>query len=78
MDDIYQALINRVVLTFSAVVAWFDRRVVNDTGVNGTGAVPRITGYVLKFHETGKLPNYALGIAVGVIVLAVVAFAKVA
>jgi NADH-quinone oxidoreductase subunit L len=78
MDDIYQALINGVVLTVSAVVAWFDRRVVNDTGVNGTGAVPRITGYVLKFHETGKLPNYALGIAVGVIVLAVVAFAKVA
>jgi NADH-quinone oxidoreductase subunit L len=78
MDDIYQALINRVVLAFSAVVAWFDRRVVNDTGVNGTGAVPRITGYVLKFTETGKLPNYALGIAVGVIVLAVVAFSLAA
>jgi NADH-quinone oxidoreductase subunit L len=78
MDDIYQALINRVVLTFSAVVAWFDRRVVNDTGVNGTGAVPRITGYVLKFTETGKLPNYALGIAIGVIVLAVVAFSLTA
>ena len=78
MDDIYQALINGVVLTFSAVVAWFDRRVVNDTGVNGTGAVPRITGYVLKFTETGKLPNYALGIAVGVIVLAVVAFSLAA
>jgi NADH-quinone oxidoreductase subunit L len=78
MDDIYQALINRVVLAFSAVVAWFDRNVVNDTGVDGTAAVPRITGYVLKFHETGKLPNYALGIAVGVIVLAVVAFSLTA
>jgi NADH-quinone oxidoreductase subunit L len=78
MDDIYQALINRVVLTFSAVVAWFDRRVVNDTGVNGTGAVPRVTAYFLKFTETGKLPNYALGIAVGVIVLAVVAFSLTA
>ncbi len=78
MDDIYQTLINRVVLTFSAVVALFDRVVVNDTGVNGTGAVPRITGYVLKFHETGKLPNYALGMAVGVIVLAVVAFSLAA
>jgi tetrahydromethanopterin S-methyltransferase subunit B len=33
---------------------------------------------VLKFHETGKLPNYALGIAVGVIVLAVVAFSLAA
>jgi len=74
MDDVYQALINGVVLAFSAVVAWFDRNVVNDTGVDGAGYVPRITGYVLKFHETGKLPNYALGIAVGVIVLAVVAF----
>jgi NADH-quinone oxidoreductase subunit L len=78
MDDIYQALINGVVLGFSAVVAWFDRIVVNDKGVNGTAAVPRITGYVLKFHETGKLPNYALGIAVGVIVLAVVAFSLAA
>jgi NADH-quinone oxidoreductase subunit L len=78
MDDLYQALINGVVLTFSAVVAWFDRAVVNDTGVNGTGAVPRFTGYVLKFHETGKLPNYALGIAVGVIVLAVVALSMAA
>jgi NADH-quinone oxidoreductase subunit L len=78
MDDIYQALINRVVLAFSAVVAWFDRNVVNDTGVDGAGYVPRITGYVLKFHETGKLPNYALGIAVGVVVLAVVAFSLTA
>jgi len=77
MDDIYQALIDRVVLTFSAVVAWFDRNVVNDTGVDGTAAIPRATGFVLKFHETGKLPNYALGIAVGVIVLAVVAFSVV-
>jgi NADH-quinone oxidoreductase subunit L len=78
MDDIYQALINRVVLAFSAVVSWFDRNVVNDTGVDGTAAVPRVTGFVLKFYETGKLPNYALGIAVGVIVLAVVAFSLTA
>jgi NADH-quinone oxidoreductase subunit L len=78
IDDIYQALINRVVLAFSAVVAWFDRNVVNDTGVDGAGYLPRITGYVLKFHETGKLPNYALGIVVGVIVLAVVAFSLTA
>jgi NADH-quinone oxidoreductase subunit L len=78
MDDIYQALINRVVLAFSAVVSWFDRNVVNDTGVDGTAAVPRVTGFVLKFSETGKLPNYALGIAVGVIVLAVVAFSLTA
>lgn len=74
IDDIYQTLIDRGVLTFSALVSWFDRNVVNDTGVDGGAAIPRVTGFVLKFHQTGKLPNYALGIAVGVIVLAVVAF----
>ncbi len=77
MDDIYQTLIDRGVLVVSAVVAWFDRNVVNDTGVDGAAAIPRVTGFVLKFHETGKLPNYALGIAAGVIVLAVVAFSVV-
>jgi NADH-quinone oxidoreductase subunit L len=77
MDDFYQALIDRVVLTSSAVVSWFDRNVVNDTGVDGTAAIPRVTGFVLKFHQTGKLPNYALGIAIGVLVLAAVAFTVV-
>ena len=77
MDDFYQALIDRVVLTSSAVVSWFDRNVVNDTGVDGSAAIPRVTGFVLKFLQTGKLPNYALGIAIGVLVLAAVAFTVV-
>jgi NADH-quinone oxidoreductase subunit L len=73
-DDLYQAMINRVVLGFAGILAWFDRNVVNNTGVNGTAALTVWTGFRLKYQETGKLPNYALAIVVGVIVLVVIAF----
>jgi NADH-quinone oxidoreductase subunit L len=69
-DDLYQAMIDRGVLGFSYVVSWFDRYVVNDTGVDGTAQVTGYGGYLLKFLQSGKLPNYALGIAVGVVGLA--------
>jgi NADH-quinone oxidoreductase subunit L len=71
LDDLYQGAIDRVVLTFSRAVAWFDRNVVNDTGVDGAGAMTSYAGYILKFHQTGKLPNYALITIVGVIAIAV-------
>ncbi len=74
MDDLYQAMIDRVVLVFSSLVSWFDRNVVNDTGVNGTAETTRFAGYLLKFQQTGRLPNYALAIIIGVITLALIAF----
>jgi NADH-quinone oxidoreductase subunit L len=73
-DDLYQGLINYVVLGLSAVIAWFDRNVINNTGVNGSAALTVWSGYKLKYQETGQLPNYALGIVVGVVVLIVIAF----
>lgn len=73
-DDLYQALINRVVLGFSGMIAWFDRNVVNNTGVNGSAALAVWTGFKLKYQETGKLPNYAFAIVVGVVVLVAIAF----
>jgi len=60
------------VLAAGNVIAWFDRNVVNDTGVDGSGVIAVFSGFSLKFTKTGKLPNYALGIVVGVIVLAAV------
>jgi len=72
MDDIYQWGIDRVVLVAGAVIAWFDRAVVNDTGVNGSAWLGVFAGFEMKFLETGKLPNYALAIVAGVIVLAAV------
>jgi NADH-quinone oxidoreductase subunit L len=71
-DELYQAAIDRGVLGFSYIVSWFDRYVVNDTGVNGTAEVTGYTGSVLKYIQTGKLPNYALAVAVGVITLAII------
>ena len=72
IDEFYQWCINNLVLGLARLVAFFDRAVVNDTGINGTGEVAGGTGWLLKYLQTGKLPNYALGMAVGVAVLAVV------
>ncbi len=72
MDDIYQWAIDRVVLVAGSVIAWFDRNVVNDTGVDGSAALGVFTGFGMKFLETGKLPNYALAIVAGVIILGIV------
>ena len=70
-DDLYQAMIDRGVLGFSYVVAWFDRYVVNDTGVDGSAQITGFSGGVLKYLQTGRVPNYAMAIAVGVVGLAV-------
>ena len=74
VDDFYQWCINNVVLASGRLVAIFDRAVVNDTGVNGAGAVTGAAGWLLKFQQTGKLPNYALAMILGVAVLAIVGF----
>jgi NADH-quinone oxidoreductase subunit L len=73
-DEMYQWLIDRVVLVVAYGVAWFDRHLINDTGVDGTSNLLNYFGFRLKFAQTGKLPNYALAIVVGVIALAVIAF----
>jgi NADH-quinone oxidoreductase subunit L len=74
IDAFYQWVINNVVLGFARVIAFFDRAVVNDTGVNGPGEVTNGTGFILKLTQTGKLPNYALAMIVGVVVLAIAAY----
>jgi NADH-quinone oxidoreductase subunit L len=73
-DELYQQIIDRVILAFARLVAWFDRKIVNDTGVDGPSELTRFIGARLRLTETGRLPNYALIIVAGVIVLAVLAF----
>ncbi len=65
-DEAYQWTIDKAVLPFSAMVAWFDRMIVNDTGVNGPADVTRYAAYWLKYHVTGRLPDYALLMIVGI------------
>ncbi|MDZ7728816.1 MAG: NADH-quinone oxidoreductase subunit L [Dehalococcoidia bacterium] len=74
-DEMYQYMIDRVVLGFSYVVSWFDRYIVNDTGVDGSAQFTGYSGFILKHLQTGKVPNYAMGIALGVLVLAIAGLA---
>jgi NADH:ubiquinone oxidoreductase subunit 5 (subunit L)/multisubunit Na+/H+ antiporter MnhA subunit len=48
---------------------WFDRTVVDGT-VNGVGRVTVDAGRGLRRVQTGRVQNYALGIAIGLIVMA--------
>ncbi|MGD9933849.1 MAG: NADH-quinone oxidoreductase subunit L [Dehalococcoidia bacterium] len=74
-DEMYQYGIDRVLLGFSFIVSWFDRYVVNDTGVDGSAQLTKYSGSVLKYVQTGRVPNYAMGVALGVIALAAVGLA---
>ena len=49
--------------------AWFDRNIV-DGIVNGIGSVVRRSGGGLARVQTGRVQNYALGIALGLLVMA--------
>jgi NADH-quinone oxidoreductase subunit L len=74
IDELYQLVIDKVVLACGQAVAWFDRAVVNDAGVQGTGEATDYLGFLSKYQQTGKVPNYALGIVIGIVVIAIVAF----
>ena len=71
VDEAYQWSIDRVVLTVSAALAFFDRAVVNDVAVNGPADVMRKVGVALRLHVTGYVYTYALAVALGVIGLAI-------
>ena len=71
LDEAYQWAIDRVVLVVSGFIAWLDRAVVNDVGVNGPADLVRWTGVKLRLHVTGKVYSYALAMALGLIALAV-------
>ena len=48
---------------------WFDREVIDGT-VNAIGAATVDAGRGLRRVQTGRVQNYALGIAIGLIVMA--------
>ena len=69
MDHAYQWAIDSVVLQASRLLARFDRKVVNDVGVNGPGLGVVEAGRRLRRHVTGLFADYGLGMVVGVAVL---------
>ena len=63
-----------IFVRFGGVVArglwWFDVRVVDGT-VNGIGALAQDAGRGIRQIQTGRVQNYALGIAAGLLLIAV-------
>ncbi len=70
-DEIYQWTIDRVVLVFAGFVAFFDRAIVNDIGINGPADTVRRLGVALRLHVTGHLYSYALAMTLGVVALGI-------
>ena len=70
-DEIYQIVVDRVVLAFATLLALFDRVVVNDLGVNGPANSVRRLGTTLRYHVTGHVYSYALAMVLGTVGLAI-------
>jgi NADH-quinone oxidoreductase subunit L len=68
-DDINNLVFVQIGGRFANALAWFDRNVV-DGIVNGIGSVTRRSGGGLARVQTGRVQNYALGIALGLIAMA--------
>ena len=68
-DDLNDLLFIRIGGRVAAAMWWFDREIVDGT-VNAIGDVTRQTGRGLSRVQTGRVQNYALGIAIGLIVMA--------
>jgi NADH:ubiquinone oxidoreductase subunit 5 (subunit L)/multisubunit Na+/H+ antiporter MnhA subunit len=68
-DDINNLVFVVIGGRFANALAWFDQNVV-DGIVNGIGAVVRRSGTDLARVQTGRVQNYALGIALGLIAMA--------
>jgi NADH-quinone oxidoreductase subunit L len=68
-DDLYHLLFIVIGGRVAAFLWWFDREVVDGT-VNGIGRLTVGAGRELRLVQTGRVQNYALGIAFGLIVMA--------
>ena len=75
MDDLYQWIVSNVSLGLAAFVAMFDRRIVNDTGVDLSAFSFIFSGGRLRRVMSGLVYNYAAFIILGVAGLAIALFA---
>jgi len=69
-DDLNDLLFVRFGGLVAASLWWFDRAVIDGT-VNGVAHVVQSAGSEVRHIQTGRVQNYALGIAAGLIVMAV-------
>ena len=72
IDEIYQWVIDRVILKFSNLVANFDRIVVNDVGVDGSAWTIMLSALRIRYLQSGKLYNYGMGMVLGIVSLVLI------
>ena len=72
VDEIYQWVIDRIVLALGRLIATFDRVVVNDTAVDGSADSVKRSSFRMKFVQTGRMYNYGMAMAAGVIALSLI------
>jgi NADH-quinone oxidoreductase subunit L len=68
-DDLNHLVFYRFGGALANGVMWFDVKVI-DGVVNGLGSVTQSVGDTIRHVQTGRVQNYALGIAIGLIVIA--------
>jgi len=69
-DDLNDLIFVRIGGLVARAAWWFDVHVIDGT-VNGIASVTQVSGRGLRRIQTGRVQNYALGIAVSLIVVAV-------
>ena len=71
VDEIYNAVVRLPLLTLAHICHWFDKLII-DGAVDLTGWLPRGIGGAVRPSQSGQLHTYAVGMAGGVAVLAVI------
>ena len=68
-DDVYQWVIDRIVLGAAGLAATFDRKVINDNVADRPAHLTIAAGDKIRYLESGRVYHYALAFVVGVILV---------
>src|SRR5918995_4621561 len=68
-DELYQWIIDRIVLVIGGLSALFDRKVINEAVVDKPAWWTGRFGWGLRFLETGRIYTYAFAFVVGIMVI---------
>ena len=72
IDELYQWVIDQIILAFGRFVALFDRIVINDAGVDGPAVSVKLSALRLRYIQSGRMYNYGFAMIGGVVALALV------
>ena len=72
IDELYQWIVDRMVLASARCIALFDRIVVNDTAVDGSALMVMLSAVRMRYIQTGRMYNYGMAMVIGVLALAII------